>query len=127
MRSVSILILLANASVSAEPDAARLRAKAALALAFAPPTYAEQYAKAIQEKKPLVVFVGQPAKPVGNCVCVACDAFPDATPAGVVIGLPDGAGLRRVDLPGEPTAERIREALAGLRSDRGSTSLPARQ
>lgn len=99
MRSILVLMLVSNIAVSAEPGD-RLRAKAALALAFAPPTYAEQYAKAIQEKKPLVVFVGQPAKPVGSCVCVACESFADVKTDGVVIGLPDGAGLRRLDLAG---------------------------
>lgn len=126
MRSVALLIMLSNAAIAAEPDAARLRAKAALALAFAPPTYAEQYAKAILEKKPLVVFVGQAVKPVGSCVCVSCESFPDAKPAGVVIGLPDGTGLRRVDLPGEPTAETIQTTIASAKPDRRSAQLPLR-
>jgi hypothetical protein len=126
MCHVSILILLSSVSVAAEPDAARLRARAALALAFAPPTYAEQYAKAVREKKPLVVFVGQPAKYVGHCFCVSCDSFADVKAEGVVIGLPDGNGLRRLDLPGEPTAERIREALAESKPDRSAIALPSR-
>ncbi len=127
MRSVSLLILLSNVVVAAEPDAARLRAKAALALAFAPPSYAEQYAKAVKENKPLVVFVGQSAKHVGHCVCVSCDSFADVKADGVVIGLPDGTGLRRLDLAGQPSAERIREALASFRPERGAANLPARQ
>ena len=126
MRSVSLLMLLSNVAVAAEPDAARLRAKAALALAFAPPTYAEQYAKAVKEKRPLVVFVGQPAKHVGQCVCVSCDSFADVKAEGVVIGLPNGTGLRRLDLAGQPTAERIREALAGAIAGNQNASLPAR-
>ncbi len=124
MRSLSILMVLSGSLLAGEPED-RLRANAALALAFAPPSYAEQYAKALREKKPLVVFVGQPTRHVGNCVCVSCDSFPDAKAAGVVIGLPDGTGLRRVDLPGEPTADAIRSALVGLKPDRGAT-LPAR-
>ncbi len=127
MRSVFVLILMSNAAIAAEPDAARLRAKAALALAFAPPTYAEQYAKAIQEKKPLVVFVGRPIQPVGSCVCVACDSFADVKTEGVVIGLPDGGGLRRVDLPGEPTAETIQTTIAAAKPDRRSAQLPTRE
>ncbi|MBL8866004.1 MAG: hypothetical protein JNK93_10645 [Planctomycetia bacterium] len=126
MRSISVLMVLSGVSIAGEPDAARLRAKAALALAFAPPTYAEQYAKAIQEKKPLVVFVRQQAKLVGSCLCVACDSFADVTTKGVVIGLPDGAGLRRVDLPGEPTAETIQTTIAEAKPDRRSAQLPIR-
>ena len=125
MRSIFLLILLSNIVVAAEPDAA-LRARVALALAFAPPTYAEQYAKALREKKPLVVFVGQPVKHIGNSVCVACESFPDSMEKGVVIGLPDGTGLRRVDLAGEPTVTRIESAIAESRPDRRSTQLPVR-
>lgn len=126
MRSLSILFLLSNVTLAAEPDAARLRAKAALALAFAPPTYAEQYAKAVKENKPLVVFVGQPAKHVGHCVCVSCDSFADVTATGVVIGFPDGNGLRRHDLAGQPTAERIRRAISDVKPTPGATNLPTR-
>jgi hypothetical protein len=126
MRCVSILILLSNVSISAEPDAARLRAKAALALAFAAPSYAEQYAKAIQENKPLVVFVGQPAKPVGNCVCVSCESFAEVKSTGVVIGVPDGTGLRRLDLAGQPTVERIQSAIAATSAVKQHASLPVR-
>lgn len=126
MRSVSILILLSNAALGAEPDAARLRARAALALAFAPPTYAEQYTKAVKENQPLVVFVVQPAKHLGHCVCVSCETFPDSTATGVVIGLPDGTGFRRVDLPGKPSVDAIREAIAATKPDRRAIQLPVR-
>jgi hypothetical protein len=126
MRSAFVLILMSSTTFAAEPDAA-LRAKAALALAFAPPTYTEQYAKAVKENKPLVVFVGQPVRRVGNCLCVSCETFPEAKTTGVVIGLPDGAGLRRVDLAGEPTVDTIREAITAPQADRRSAKLPSRE
>lgn len=113
MRAILMAAVVANGASAAEPgEAMALRARAALALAFAPPTYAEQHAKALKDGKPLVVFVGQPAKPVAGCVCVACETFPDVTGAAVVVGLPDRGSLRRLDVPGTPTEEAIRSATA---------------
>ncbi len=111
------LPLMIPALPAAEPtaDAARLRARAALALAFAdvrPPSYPEQYAKAVREHKPLVVWVGQPVRHLGGCVCVGCDAFPGAGAEAVVVGVPTADGqLRRVDLPGKPTEATVRDVL----------------
>ena len=97
------------------PEAARYRARAALALAFAdvrPPTYPEQSARALRQRKPLVVWVGQPARPVSGCLGVACDTFAGVEAPAVVVGLPMGPGtLRRVDLPGRPSDEAIRAAV----------------
>jgi hypothetical protein len=108
----AILILSATVCLAAEPtDTQRVRAKAALALAFAPPTYAEQHAKALKEGKPLVVFVGQPAKIIAGSVLHNCEVFPDVPKRGVVVGLPDGTALRRVDLPGTPSEDSIRQTL----------------
>ncbi|HET6573918.1 MAG TPA: hypothetical protein VFG68_09980 [Fimbriiglobus sp.] len=96
-------------------DAVRLRARAALALAFAdakPPTYPEQYARALKEGKPLVVWVGQQVRKVDGCVTVGCDSFPGVGSLAVVVGLPTGDGkLARVDLPGKPTDAAVRIAL----------------
>lgn len=126
MRAILMLVVMAGGTAAAEPnDSMRLRARAALALAFAPPTYAEQHAKALKEGKPLVVFVGQPAKPVAGCVCVACDTFPDVTGAAVVVGLPDGGTLRRIDVPGTPTEASIRIAVAATPGERVA-KLPAK-
>jgi hypothetical protein len=109
------------------PDPATLRARAALALAFAappaPPTYAEGYARAVKAGKPLVVFVGQPAREVTGCVCVGLDTFPGAGPEAVVVGVPGPHGLRRHDLPGRPTDAMIR-AVAST-SPAGTALLPA--
>lgn len=113
MRAILMLVVGAGGVSAAEPnEAMKLRARAALALAFAPPTYAEQHAKALKDGKPLVVFVGQPAKPVAGCVCVVCETFPDVTGAAVVVGLHDGGSLRRIDVPGKPTEASIRSAIA---------------
>jgi hypothetical protein len=96
-------------------DAVRLKARAALALAFAdakPPTYPEQYARALKEGKPLVVWVGQPTRKVDGCVTVGSDSFPGIGSPAVVVGLPTGDGkLARVDLPGEPTDAAVRVAV----------------
>jgi hypothetical protein len=113
MTTVVIALMLTPAHPS--PDAARLRARAALALAFAdtkPPTYTEQYARAVKEGKPLVVWVGQPVRTVGGCVSVGCDSFPGVGSLAVVVGLPTGDGrLARVDLPGQPTDDAVRAAV----------------
>ena len=122
----TIIILFLPLLVAAEPTVAqKLRAKAALALAFAPPSYAEQHAKALKENKPLVVFVGQPTKPLAGCVCVACETFPDASGEAVVIGLPDGAHLRRLDLTGKPSEASIRIAITATPGT-GMAKLPTR-
>lgn len=110
-----VLALILTPAAHPSPDAARLRARAALALAFAdakPPTYPEQYARAVKEGKPLVVWVGQPIRPMSGCVTVGCDSFPAAEAPAVVVGLPTGDGkLARVDLPGEPTDAAVRGAV----------------
>ena len=112
MRTIITLILFPILAAGAEPTSAqKLRAKAALALAFAPPSYAEQHAKAIKENKPLVVFVGRPALQLVGSVCVSCVTFPDAAAGAVVIGLPADGTLRRLDLPGRPTADAVRKVL----------------
>jgi hypothetical protein len=109
------------------PDPATLRARAALTLAFAappgPPTYAEGYARAVREGKPLVVFVGQPVREVTGCVCVGLEAFPGTGAEAVVVGIPSPHGLRRHDLPGRPTDAAIR-AVAGS-TPAGTALLPA--
>ncbi len=109
------LILFAPAlAPAAEPPAAlTLKARAALALAFAaPPSYADRYAEAVADGRPLVVFVGQPVRAVPGALGVALATFPDASRPAVVVGVPAADGLRRVDLPGTPTDAAIRAALA---------------
>jgi hypothetical protein len=111
----TMILALTLLPAQSEPDAVRLRARAALALAFAdvqPAAYPEQYAKAVREGKPLVVWVGQPVRHLGGCVCVGCDTFPGVGRPAVVVGLPMGDGrLRRVDLPGKPTDAAVRDAV----------------
>lgn len=128
MRAILILAAFALVTPLHAADPAALRARAALALAFAPPrpkppTYAEAYKTAGDSGKPLVVFVGQPAKPLAGCVCVAVESFPQTDRPAVVVGVPAGAGFRRVDLPGKPDAAAIRAA-AGT-PPAGVTVLPA--
>lgn len=98
-------------------DEPTLRARAALALAFADPrpTYSGQLEKAVRERKPLLVWVGQPARHIGECVCFECEVFPGVGKEAVVIGIPAGDRLRRVDLPGIPTEAEVREAIRRAR------------
>lgn len=123
MRALLIVsaMLLTSPVYAVEPEV--LRARAALALAFSPakPTYAESYRQAVAEAKPLIVFIGQPAKELTGCVCVAVEALPQAESPAVIVGVPSGSGLRRIDLPGRPTNDRIRAALARA----GGSLLPA--
>ncbi|MFO0806494.1 MAG: hypothetical protein U0791_25595 [Gemmataceae bacterium] len=108
MSAILMSALLATAPV--EPKV--LQARAALAMAFAPvkPTYAASYRRAVAEGKPLIVFVGQPAAAVPDCIVVAVEAFPEAAAPAVIVGVPAPTGLRRIDLPGKPTANAIRAA-----------------
>lgn len=109
-----MMTLILSLTLAVPVDAPTLRARAALALAFAdakPAKYEEQLAKAIREGKPLVVWVGQPVRHVGGCVCYGCDSFPDAGKEAVVIGVQVGNRLVRVDLPGRPTDAMIREMI----------------
>jgi hypothetical protein len=109
-----MIALILSLTLAVPVDAPTLRARAALAIAFAdakPPTYEQQLAKAIREGKPLVVWVGQPVRHVGGCVCHGCDSFPDAGKEAVVIGVQVGNRLIRVDLPGRPSESTIREVI----------------
>ncbi len=125
MCSVIVLLVLVPSQVAPERDPAMtLRARAALALAFTPPTYAEQYAKAVREKKPLIVFVGRPVEHVGGCVCVSCEMFPNANSGDVVIGVPDGDTIRRKDLSDTPDLKQIREAVRTAQVERTAAPLP---
>ncbi len=92
----------------------RLRARAALAIAFAdvqPPTYDEQRDRAAKAGQPLVVWVGQAVRPIDGCFAVRCDTFPGVESEGVVVGVPLGSALKRVDLPGRPTDAAVRAAV----------------
>lgn len=112
MRALLILTALAMASPAAavEPEVLRARAALALAMAAPKPNYAESYKQAVAEAKPLVVFVKQPVRELPGCICVGVEAFPDLKDSAVIVGVPGADGLRRVDLPGTPTAAAIRAA-----------------
>ncbi|MGL6096573.1 MAG: hypothetical protein ACRC7O_12350 [Fimbriiglobus sp.] len=120
-RTVFAFLFLALAHavpVSAADDPAAVRARAALAIAFAdagakPLTYADLHAKAVRDGTPLVVWVGQPARPVAGCLTVRNDRFPGADAVAVVVGVPGNGALRRIDLPGTPTEAAIRSAVRG--------------
>ncbi|MFO0850344.1 MAG: hypothetical protein U0871_17560 [Gemmataceae bacterium] len=113
---LTLLCLLTLSASDPSPDAVRLKARAALALVFAapkPPTYAKQYAAAVRDRVPLVVWVGQPAAPCPGCQTVQVVRFAGIDGPAVVIGLPTGPTLRRLDLPGTPTPAAVRAAVAG--------------
>ena len=113
---VTVLFGLMVAAPAEAPE--RLRARAALALALAAddaPPYAEQYRRALRRGEPLVVWVGQPARPVAGCVVMACGEFAGVRAPGVVVGVPDGGTLRRHDLPGTPDPAAVRAVAAAGR------------
>lgn len=96
------------------PDALTLRARAALVLTrgeIPRPTYAEQYTQAVKQNQPLIVWVGLDPQAIPGCLHHACRDFPDAPARGVVIGIPRGKRLERVDLAGEPSPAQIEAAL----------------
>jgi hypothetical protein len=79
------------------------------------PSYADLYAAAARSGRPLLYWVGQPARDVPGCLSWSCPEFPGPRPPrppAVVIGLPDGTSLRRgATLPGVPTVDEVRAAL----------------
>jgi hypothetical protein len=113
------LILIAWLVSTPQDSAETLRARAALAWSFAEaelpprlPPYAEQYPRAVAQRVPLIVWVGQPARPLAGCFATECTTFPNVHPPAVVLGIPHAAGLLRVDLPGTPSDEQIQSRLA---------------
>lgn len=80
-----------------------------------PMTYSEFQQKAFSTGKPLVVFVNCPvwAVPEGWLVHKA-QTFPDAKDSAVVIGVPIGTTLYRVDLESPATTQEMEQAVTGL-------------
>ena len=66
------------------------------AVLASPPTYADSYAQAVREARPLVVFVGVPAMP-GPWISQECRSFPGLTGKGVVLSRPRGTYLEWVE------------------------------
>jgi hypothetical protein len=136
--AVALLVLAAGGASAGDADA---RAKAALALAVAglgrsadvcdcgcaaggacdcpacpakraAPGEAELYDQALSKGRPLVYFVGQPARPVAGCLSHACGSFPGVAGPAVVVGVPGGGVLwRAATLPGVPSESAIVAAL----------------
>ena len=115
--AIVMMVMACGTTTFAAPDAARLRARAALALTVAESVsadtdYPERYGQAVRAGKPLLVWVGQPARCVPGCVCHEAAAFPGIADEAVVVGLPTGGpDLRRVDLLGRPDDGMIRKAI----------------
>lgn len=77
------------------------------------PTYAEASTRAAKERRPLVVFVGVPARPIpGATVCNAA-ALVGVSGQAVVIAKPDGRGWLawEATLPATATDAAIRAAI----------------
>ncbi len=75
-------------------------------------TYTQAVRLAMDERKPLAVFVGQRTCAVPGCILCQVDDFPDTSGPCVVIGLPRSGKLFRVaDIPGRPSSETIRSIL----------------
>jgi hypothetical protein len=71
--------------------------------------YDDAYRKAVREDRPLLIFVGQPARSVPGCVSVHVESYSRAHSPGVVIGLTDDDGdlARAADLEGNPSDKEI--------------------
>jgi hypothetical protein len=74
--------------------------------------------KSVKENKPLLLWVGQPARAVPGCISVHLDKYKRAHSPGVVIGLPDDDGdvMRSGDLSGNPSNEEIKKAIKEART-----------
>lgn len=105
-------------------DSQRLKARAALALAFARPampTYEERYSEALKTGKPLIVFVGQPAKEVRGALSVKHEV-PDVNGPAVLIGVPAGERFQRIDLRGRPNEDAILAAIRNAKKPSNQTT-----
>ena len=69
----------------------------AAVLASPPATYEGLYARALAERRPLVVFVGVPAMPYGEWISYQCPTFPGVPGKGVILSLPRDGYLEWVD------------------------------
>ncbi len=84
--------------------------------------YDAAYRLAIREHKPLIVFVGQPARAVPGCLVCRQRSFPGVSAMGCVVSRPEENVLLRIaDLAGKPTNAQIAESL------RATPAQPARQ
>jgi hypothetical protein len=71
---------------------------------------ATAHRRAIKENKPLLLWVGQPARAVPGCVSVHLERYQRAHSPGVVVGMPDDDGevTRVADLSGAPSDREIK-------------------
>lgn len=76
-------------------------------------TYDMAYRLSMKKRLPLVVFVSQPLRRIAGAVCVRVDEFQDVEGRAVVVGLPDGKSMKRLDIPGSPTDSVIMDVARG--------------
>jgi hypothetical protein len=126
-------VLLSPATARAgEADA---RARAALALAAARPpqappvraTYTALRARAIDEDRALVVFVGVPSR-VGAWLSHAAPTFAECNPPCVLVSVPHNGELYRADhtLPASASSAAIEEVILRLRQRLDPPAVPVR-
>jgi hypothetical protein len=80
-----------------------------------PDPYPAAYAASLQDRYPLLVFVGQPARDVAGTRSISVPTFPEATGPSVVVGVVRNDGqMVRSDLNASATAPDIQTAISGL-------------
>jgi len=76
--------------------------------------YPTAYAASMKDRRPLVVFVGQPARDISESRTITVANFPEAAAPSVVVGVVRGGEMIRKDLGGTPDARDIQAAIAKL-------------
>jgi hypothetical protein len=88
--------------------------------------YDKAYWVAVKAGKPLVVYVGQEAKPVDGAIVCRAEKCCGETSACVIIGQPSGDDVVRVaTLKGSPEAAEIRQALTPPRTSYYAAPAPS--
>jgi len=108
---VAMHLLLISLNILTPATDADACAALALAVAAKPESYESLRARAIAERRPLVVWVGVRRRDLerADWLPYHCESFPDATAPGAVVGRPaDGELWRAADLPvATVSAERL--------------------
>jgi hypothetical protein len=73
--------------------------------------YPPAYAASLADRRPLVVFVGQPARDIPGMRSITVASFPDAAAPSVVVGVVHAGGMERTDLTGLPATPVIQAAV----------------
>lgn len=110
MMRLVLSIILAAAAVG--PAAAADNGVVATQAAVDP--YPDAYHASAKDCKPLLVYVGQPARAVDGCRAISVKEYPQATAPSVVVGVVRDGSMWRTDLPATADAASVKAAVSAV-------------